>query len=137
MPTWSPDGSWIAFFADEKLKKVAVAGGQPQAIATLTGFQDAAWGSSDVIIFRTSNRWPLSRVSASGGEAAPLTKLNEALGENSHRGPTFLPDGRRFLFTSRCADSANNALYLGSLDSPAVQRVMSAAVEGALSAGGR
>ncbi len=126
MPTWSPDGSWIAFFADEKLKKVAVAGGQPQTIATLTGFQDAAWGSSDVIIFRTSNRRPLSRVSASGGEAAPLTKLNEALGENSHRGSTFLPDGRRFLFTSRCADSANNALYLGSLDSPAVQRVMSA-----------
>jgi Tol biopolymer transport system component len=57
---------------------------------------------------------------------APLTRLNEALGENSHRGPTFLPDGRRFLFTSRCADAANNALYLGSLDSPAVQRVMSA-----------
>ena len=71
-----------------------------------------------LIIFRPSNRQPLFRISESGGEAAPLTRLNEALGENSHRGPTFLPDGRRFLFPLRCAVAANNTLYLGSLDSP-------------------
>jgi eukaryotic-like serine/threonine-protein kinase len=123
---WSPDGLSIAFFADGRLKKVSVNGGQPQTIATVSGVLDASWGSSGVIIFRASNRMPLSRVPAAGGEPAPLTTLNAALGENSHRGPTFLPDGRRFLFTSRCADSANNALYLGSLDSPEVQRVMSA-----------
>jgi Tol biopolymer transport system component len=123
---WSPDGAWIAFFADGKLKKVAVGGGQPQTIASISGFQDGSWGSSGVIIFRLGNRQPLSRISDSGGDAAPLTKLNEALGENSHRGATFLPDGRRFLFTSRCAVAANNALYLGSLDSPDLQRVMSA-----------
>jgi eukaryotic-like serine/threonine-protein kinase len=126
IPIWSPDGLSIAFFADGRLKKVAVNGGQPQTIAKVPGVQDASWGSSGVIIFRPGNRMALSRVPAAGGEPAPLTKLNEALGENSHRGPAFLPDGRRFLFTSRCADSANNALYLGSLDSPEVQRVMSA-----------
>ena len=125
-PIWSPDGAWIGFFADGKLKKITVSGGQPQTIAALPGFQEASWGSSGVIIFRASNRQPLSRVSASGGEPAPLTKLNEALGENSHRGVTFLPDGRRFLFTSRCAEAANNTLYLGSLDSPEPRRVMSA-----------
>jgi Tol biopolymer transport system component len=125
-PIWSPDGLWIAFFADGKLKKVAAGGGQPQTIASLSGFQDASWGSSGVIIFRPSNRQPLFRIQDTGGEAAPLTRLNESLGENSHRGPTFLPDGRRFLFTSRCADAANNTLYLGSLDSPGVTRVMSA-----------
>ena len=125
-PTWSPDGRWIGFFADGKLKKVSVDGGQPQTIAAVPGFQEASWGSSGVIIFRPSSRQPLFRISESGGEPAPLTQLNEALGENSHRGPTFLPDGRRFLFTSRCALAANNTLYLGSLDSPALQRVMSA-----------
>src|SRR6185503_5212948 len=113
-------------FADGRLKKVPVNGGQPQTIAMLPGFQQASWGSSGVIIFRPSNRQPLFRISESGGEPAPLTQLNEALGENSHRGPTFLPDGRRFLFTSRCAVAANNTLYLGSLDSPDLQRVMSA-----------
>jgi len=125
-PIWSPDGAWIAFFADGRLKKVPISGGQPQTIAALSGFQEASWGSAGVIIFRPSNRQPLFRISDSGGEAAPLTHLNEALGENSHRGPTFLPDGRRFLFTSRCAVAANNTLYLGSLDSPEIQRVLSA-----------
>ena len=102
-PIWSPDGAWIGFFADGKLKKVAVNGGQPQTIASLPGFRRRRGARSGVIIFRPSNRQPLFRISESGGEPAPLTQLNEALGENSHRGPTFLPDGRRFLFTSRCA----------------------------------
>ena len=123
---WSPDGGWIGFFADRKLKKVPIGGGPPQTIASISGFQEASWGSAGVIIFRPSNREPLFRIAESGGQAAPLTRLNEALGENSHRGPTFLPDGRRFLYTSRCAVAANNALYLGSLDSPEIQRVMSA-----------
>jgi serine/threonine protein kinase len=125
-PIWSPDGAWIAFFADGRLKKIAPDGGQLQTIAALSGFQDASWGRSGVIIFRPSNRQPLFRIAESGGEMAPLTHLNEALGENSHRGPMFLPDGRRFLFTSRCADASHNALYLGSLDSADLHRVMDA-----------
>ena len=125
-PIWSPDGRWIGFYAEGRLKKVGLDGGQPQTIAALSGFQDASWGSAGVIIFRQSNRQPLFRLSDTGGEPAPLTQLNAELGENSHRGATFLPDGRRFLFTARCAVATNNALYLGSLDSPAVQRVMSA-----------
>jgi serine/threonine protein kinase/Tol biopolymer transport system component len=126
-PIWSPDGQWVAFYADGKLKKVRVDGGLPQTIATLRGFQQAAWGSAGEIIFRARNREPLFRVSASGGTPAPLTQLNAALEENSHRGPTFLPDGRRFLFTSRSAAPENNALYIGSLDSSDVRRVMSLA----------
>ena len=124
---WSPDGRWIGFFADGKLKKVSVSGGLPQTIASLPGFQDPAWGPNGNIIFRLGNRQPLVRISESGGTPEPVTKLNAALAENSHRGPNFLPDGRRFLFTSRCAAPENNALYIGSLDSPDVRRVMTAA----------
>jgi len=47
-----------------------------------------------------------------------------ALLENSHRFPKFLPGGKRFLFVTRCADRANNALYIGSLDTPELKRVM-------------
>jgi Tol biopolymer transport system component len=123
-PIWSPDGRWIGFYADGKLKKVSTTGGQPQTIAALPGLQDAAWGAHGDIIFRPSNRQPLFRISESGGTPTQLTQLNAALAENSHRAPSFLPDGRRFLFTSRCAAPENNALYLGSLDSPDVRRVM-------------
>jgi Tol biopolymer transport system component len=123
---WSPDGNWIAFYADGKLKKVSSRGGPPQTIAELSGFQDAAWGPHGDIIFRPTNRAPLFRIRDSGGSPQPLTTLNESLTENSHRFPEFLPDGRRFLFTSRCGERANNALYLGSLDSPDVTRLMPA-----------
>jgi Tol biopolymer transport system component len=121
---WSPDGNWIAFYADGKLKKVSPEGGPPQIIAALPGFQDAAWGPHGDIIYRPDNRAPLFRIRDSGGSPQPLTTLNESLTENSHRFPEFLPDGRRFLFTSRCGERANNALYLASLDSPDVTRVM-------------
>jgi eukaryotic-like serine/threonine-protein kinase len=125
-PIWSPDGNWIAFYADGKLKKVNPQGGPPQTIAALPGFQDAAWGPHGDIIYRPTNRAPLFRIRDSGGSPQPLTTLNASLTENSHRFPEFLPDGRRFLFTSRCGERANNALYLGSLDSPDVTRVMPA-----------
>ena len=123
---WSPDSRWIAFYADGRLKKVSPRGGAPLTIAAVRGFQDAAWGSKGDIIFRPSNREALSRIRDSGGTPQPLTTLNASLTENSHRYPQFLPDGRRFLFTSRCADRANNALYLGSLDSSTITRVMPA-----------
>lgn len=121
---WSPDGQWIAFFADGKLKKVSPYGGPPQTITTVAGFQDAAWGPDGDIIFRPSNRTPLFRVRDSGGSPEPLTTLNTSLTENSHRFPQFLPGGRQFLFVSRCGERENNALYIGSLDTPEVTRVM-------------
>jgi len=125
-PVWSPDGKWIAFYADGKLKKVSPRGGAPLTLAAVSGFQNPAWGAHGDIIFRPTNRDALFRIRDSGGPPQPLTRLNASLTENSHRFPQFLPDGRRFLFTSRCADRANNALYLGSLDSPTVTRVMPA-----------
>ena len=123
---WSPDGKWIAFDADGKLKKVSPNGGPPQTIAPVPGFQDAAWGSGGDIIFRPSNRMPLYRIHESGGSVQPLTTLNASLTENSHRHPEFLPDGRSFFFVSRCGERKNNALYIGSLDSPEVTRLMAA-----------
>jgi serine/threonine protein kinase/Tol biopolymer transport system component len=123
-PIWSPDGRWIAFFVDGQIKKVSPSGGLPQTIASAPGFQDAVWGSRGDIIFRPTNREALSRVLESGGSPTPLTKLDRSLTENSHRGAFFLPDGRRFLFTNRCEQRDNNALFIGSTDSDRVQRVM-------------
>ena len=123
---WSPDGRWIGFYADGKLKKVSPSGGPPQTIAELPGFQQAAWGVHGDIIYRHTNRAPLFRVAESGGQPKQVTQLDASRTENSHRGPQFLPDGRRFLFTTRCGQRENNGLYVGSLDSSDVRRVMPA-----------
>jgi len=123
---WSPDGRWLAFFADGRLKKIAPSGGPPQTIGTIPGFQDAAWGTASEIIFRAVNRAGILGISENGDAARTITTLDAARGENSHRGLQFLPDGRRFLFTARCADRDKNALFVGSIDSPQLTRIMTA-----------
>ncbi len=121
---WSPNGEWIGFHSAGAIKKIKVTGGIPLTVAETPDLQDADWNSQGDIIFRARNREPLQRVRDSGGAPQPLTRLNATLLENSHRYPKFLPDGKRFLFIARCADPMNNALYIGSLDTPDVQRVM-------------
>ena len=46
-PFFSPDDAWIGFTADDKLKKIPVAGGAPITLleeAPLAGLQGASWG---------------------------------------------------------------------------------------------
>ncbi len=121
---WSPDGRWIGFVADNKLKKVSPSGGSPVTIAA--GWRAAwmAWGAHGDILFATNNRAPLFRISDSGGTPVQVTHLDPSRTENSHRYPQFLPDGRRFLFTARCGQREFNALFLGSLDTGRVKRLM-------------
>ena len=123
-PFWSPDGRWIGFYSAGKLRKISPSGGSAQTIADLPAVQEAAWGSGGDIIYRPSNRMPLFRIRESGGTPAPLTQLDRSRSENSHRGLSFLPGGRKFLYTARCGDRANNALYIGSLDTGKVKRLM-------------
>ncbi len=123
-PVWSPDSRWIAFYVDGKVKKISPSGGSPQTITEVPGFQDAAWGARGDIIFRVSNRTALFRIRESGGPPEQITELDTSLAQNSHRGPVFLPDGLTFLFTSRCGQRENNALYVGSLESRTVRRLM-------------
>ena len=119
-----PDSRWIAFYVDGKVKKISPSGGSPQTITEVAGFQDAAWGARGDIIFRVSNRTALFRIRESGGPPEQITELDAKLTQNSHRGPVFLPGGLTFLFTSRCGQRDNNALYVGSLDSRTVKRLM-------------
>jgi len=121
---WSPDGRWIGFYTTGKLKKISPSGGSPVTIASLPGVQDPAWGPQGDILYRPGNRAALFSISESGGLPRQVTRLNTALTENSHRFPVFLPDGRRFLFTTRCGQRDKNALYIGSLDGSPVKRVM-------------
>ncbi|HVY91980.1 MAG TPA: protein kinase, partial [Bryobacteraceae bacterium] len=123
---WSPDSRWVGFFVpnERRVMKVAPEGGPPQTMFPIaTGFQEAVWGGRGDIVYRPLNREPLYRISESGGAPVQVTTLDKERTENSHRGLQFLPDGRRFLFTARCANRAMNALYLGSLDTGKTKRL--------------
>jgi Tol biopolymer transport system component len=123
---WSPDGRWLGFFSEGKLKKIEASGGAVLNICTIANNLGATWNRDNVIVIAPANRTVLHRVSAAGGTAEPITTLNAERKENSHRAPTFLPDGRHFLFTARSDVRENNVVYVGSLDSKEVKPLLAA-----------
>ena len=118
-PFWSPDGKSLGFFADFKLKRIDLGGGQPESLAGVAGLAARGnWSEEGVILF-ASGLGPLSRVPASGGQAVAATKLGK--GQSYHRAPRFLPGGRQFLFIN--AGGADQAIWLGSLDGAEPRRI--------------
>src|SRR5205085_1831229 len=113
-PFWSPDNRSVAFFAQGKLKRVDIAGGPPGIICDTTSFRGGSWSVAGMILF-SPNAGPLQQVPASGGSPRPATTLDSAKGENSHRWPFFLPDGRRFLYFIRNNNESTSGLYMGTL----------------------
>jgi serine/threonine protein kinase len=117
-PFWSPDSRFIGFFAQSKLRKIDASGGPPQTICDVSGARGGSWNRDGVIIFGVQSG-PLYRVSALGGPPTVLTKLDESMGQSSHRWPFFLPDGHHFLYSSwvPAGQNENDAVYLGSFES--------------------
>jgi eukaryotic-like serine/threonine-protein kinase len=116
---WSPDSKSLVFSTEEKLRTIAAAGGPAQVIANLPVGRayTGAWGSRDVILLgpMSDRGGPLLKVSAAGGDPQPATELDASKGESGHRSPSFLPDGRHFLFVA--IDREGRKAYVGSLDS--------------------
>jgi len=98
-PFFSPDGQWVGFWADRKLRKVSLAGGQPLAICDAPAFRGASWGNDGTILFSPAAQAALFRVSDRGGEAKAATKLDPQKGELTHRWPRFMPGGKAATFT--------------------------------------
>ncbi len=101
-PFWAPDGRRLGFFAGGELKVVDLIGGAVRSLARTDMSPDvrgATWGAGDVIVFAPRFTGGLLQINASEGTpAAPATQLDATRQEGTHRWPSFLPDGRRFLF---------------------------------------
>ncbi|MFI5214648.1 MAG: hypothetical protein ACHQU8_08935, partial [Gemmatimonadales bacterium] len=128
-PFFSPDGQWVAFFADGKLKKVALAGGPPLSIADAPSGRGGAWSTRGQIVFTPTTTSPLVRVSSAGGPVDTLTRLLSDSGEASHRFPNFLPGGRSLVFTVQFTGGARYRIASLSLDSRAVKPVVDEAMD--------
>jgi serine/threonine protein kinase len=126
-PFWSPDSRVIAFFAGGKLKKIEASGGPAQALCDAPNARGGTWSASGNIVYAPRQQDAgLSRCPVSGGTEAPVTELDRAAGENTHRMPWFLPDGVHFLYTARNNEAEKNAVYAGQLDSKIRKRILTA-----------
>jgi len=116
-PFWSPDNKFIAFIVGAELKKIDPSGGPPQTLTRdEAGLGLGAWGSGDVILLGHRGTGPIQKIPAAGGAPTPVTVLNEARGDASHSFPSFLPDGRHFIYFVSSTKVDANGVFVGSLD---------------------
>jgi len=117
-PFWSPDSRSIAFFTDDKLKRIEVSGGTPVTICGSTLGRGGSWNQDGTIVAALSYNTGVSRVPASGGAPTPVTAI-DGVHYSSHRWPWFLPDGKHFLYIAvkhNAPSSPETAVFIASLD---------------------
>jgi serine/threonine-protein kinase len=105
-PFFSPDGQWLGFFADGKLKKVSVRGGAAVTLCDAANGRGGSWSDDGSIVFQPSNSLGTSlwRVSSAGGKPEPLIKLEG--GEATQRWPQVLSGGKAVLYSGHASNTA-------------------------------
>ncbi len=94
------NGEWIVFSsANQKLTKISTLGGAPEIICPLQEATRGIFCASDNSVLYGLVSDGIFRVSASGGKPVPVTTLDTASGEISHRYPQLLSDGKTLIFT--------------------------------------
>ena len=119
---WSFDGSHIAFFIGNQLKRIPITGGQSQLVCQGPSGADGCWGTSDNIVFDGGPSDTMKVVPAGGGVARPAALVDTAAGEAFYAWPWFLPDGNHFIFRASVRQKPDTTLpkyliKLGSLAS--------------------
>ena len=95
-PAVSPDGKWVAFFADGAIRKAAI-DGEASTIASARDVRGIAWSDDGTLFLTLDAAAPLVSMPATGGPMRPVTTL--AAGERTHRWPQVLAGGKSVLFT--------------------------------------
>jgi DNA-binding winged helix-turn-helix (wHTH) protein/Tol biopolymer transport system component len=118
-PFWAPDSRRLGFFARKKLKTISINGGPPDVICDALDGRGGTWSQQDDIVFAPATDSPLQRVRLS--DRRPVAVTTKQRGDTLHREPSFLPDGRHFLYWaggySAGGYKALGRMQIGSLDS--------------------
>jgi Tol biopolymer transport system component len=122
-PFWSPDGRAIGFFADGRVKAIDLQTDIVRTLSTAPVPAGATWNRDGVVLHPLVPDSPLFRTTATDGVLEPATTLAD--GQTGHRGPTFLPDGRHFLFYAAGSPAARG-IYVGELGTFRLRRLLDA-----------
>ena len=115
-PFWSPDGTSIGFFAENKLKVLRLAGNSVRVVCDAPPEASGTWMGTDAILFAPGPTGAVSMVSIEHGAVRHVSEVDRSIGEARHVRPTALPDGRHFVYLSEGKDRLD--AMLASLDGP-------------------
>ena len=114
-PFWSPDNRYLAFFSNNKLKKIEASGGPPQTLCDAPSGAGGTWNREGIILISLDTRG-IHRVSAAGGAPTPVLGLDPSRKEVALAWPVFLPDGRHFIYQSWTGASDASAIMATAID---------------------
>ena len=131
-PVFSPDGEWIAFVADGRLRKVRAAGGAAITIAdtaaSASGFGGATWLDDGSLVYVLPSLIELRRVSASGGKGTVV--LYDSTYGGGMSMPVALPRSRGLLFQECSSGCVTMSLHVLDLRTGRHKLLLNDAAEG-------
>ncbi|MFQ5674275.1 MAG: protein kinase [bacterium] len=107
---FSPDGQWIGFYADGKVKKASLFGGVPTTLLETEFFFGASWTNQDSITFATRDSHGnsvLAKLSANGGAPTVLSQSQNRTAAKIISWPQVISGGKAILFTTLPEKSRN------------------------------
>ena len=114
IPFWSPDSRYLAFMSSGKLQKIDVSGGPTQTLCNVSNaILSGAWNPDGRIIFGINAPGQLQEVRSAGGAVTPVATSADS--DAGHGFPSFLPDGRHFVYAG-FSSGGRGGIYLGALD---------------------
>jgi serine/threonine protein kinase len=127
-PFWAPDSQSIGFFADGKIRRIDLRSGSVQTVcdAPYLGGMSATWGADDVILFTQTGG--LFRAPASGGTPLLAVADSSTPGDrNQRQNPSFLPDGRHFVYVTSRTKTEDSEICIATLESPDARCILKVA----------
>ena len=101
-PFFSPDGQWVGFFTNGKMRKVSLHGGPATALCDALIPHGANWVNDEMIVYGPNLGSGLMRISPAGGVPQTLTTPDLKEKELSHRWPQVLPGKKRSCSPFNC-----------------------------------
>ena len=128
---WSPDSRALVFLLNGELTRVDLDGDALRALAPASVVAArGSWSHDGTILFsappESDGVGVIGSLPASGGRANRLTTVDIANKELFHGYPTFLPDGKHFLYVRQHQPPTPATLFLASLDDPSGMEIGSA-----------